>query len=215
MKMNEKKLKAILFDLDGVLINSFESWYQAFSAMLRAYGKEETSREVFKELCWGPGLDHTLNTFDLSKEAGRYCVKEQMNLVGLIELFPGVQEVLSCVKSDYKLKTGLVTNTPRKNVHRTLGYFHLANHFDVIISGDDVKKGKPDAEMVFEACAQLNVKPEEVLLVGDTGVDFQAGKSAGCTVIAVGTESAGDLHIENLYDLLPILDILIGRCELQ
>ena len=205
--MNEKRLKAILFDLDGVLINSFESWYQAFSAMLRAYGKGEASREMFKEHCWGPDLEHTLTTFNLSKEAGLFCITEQMKLVELIELYPGVEEVLSCVKTDYKLKTGLVTNTPRKNVHRTLEYFHLLNRFDVIVAGDDVTRGKPDAEMVFDACKQLNVNPENVLLVGDTDVDFQAGKSAGCTVIGIGVESTGDLYIKNLYDLLPVLDI--------
>ncbi len=205
--MKEKKIEAVLFDLDGVLINSFESWYQAFNAMLRSYKKEEMSREEFNAKCWGPDLKHNLNALNLDEEAGKYCVNEQLNLIGVIELFPGAKEVLSSIREDYKLKVGLVTNTPKKNVYKILEHFRLFNHFDVIVTGDDVKRGKPDAEMVIEACEKLKVKPENVILVGDTESDFMAGKSAGCSVMGVGAKSAGDAQsIENLYELLSVLD---------
>lgn len=208
--MKEKKIEAVLFDLDGVIINSFESWYQAFNAMLKTYRREEMSREEFNAKCWGPDLKHNLNALNLDEEAGKYCINEQLNLIELIELFPGAKEVLSRIREDYKLKVGLVTNTPKKNVHGILEHFHLFNHFDVIVTGDDVKKGKPDAEMVIEACEKLKVKPENVILVGDTESDFMAGKSAGCSVIGVGAKSAGDSHIENLYELLSVLDGLVS-----
>ncbi len=204
--MKERKIEAILFDLDGVLINSFESWYQAFNAMLMAYRKEEMSREEFRKKCWGPDLKHNLTALNLDEEAGKYCINEQLKLIEFIELFPGVKEVLSRVREKYKLKVGLVTNTPKKNVHRILEHFHLSGYFDVIVTGDDVKRGKPDAEIVIDACERLKTKPENVILVGDTESDFLAGKSAGCAVIGVGAKSAGDEHIENLYELFAILD---------
>jgi HAD superfamily hydrolase (TIGR01509 family) len=204
--MKERRLEAILFDLDGVIINSFESWYQAFNAMLRSYKHEEMSREEFNAKCWGPDLKHNLNALHLDEEAGKYCINEQLNLIEFIELFPGTEEVLSRVREEYKLKVGLVTNTPRKNVNRILKHFHLFNHFDVIVTGDDVKRGKPDAEMVIEACEMLKVKPENVILVGDTESDFLAGKSAGCAVIGVGAKSLCDERIENLYEVFFILD---------
>jgi len=201
-----KRIEAILFDLDGVLIDSFECWYQAFNAMLRAYGEKEMSREEFTEKCWGPDLNHNLDALNLDEEAGKYCINEQLKLIEFIELFPGVKEVLSRVREEYKLKIGLVTNTPKKNVHRILEYFHLSNYFDVIVTGDDVKRGKPDAEIVIEACEKLKTMPENAILVGDTESDFMAGKSAGCAVIGVGVKSAGDVHIENLYELFAVLD---------
>jgi len=202
--MKERKIKAILFDLDGVIINSFECWYRAFNAMLRAYGKEKMSIGEFRVKCWGPDLKHNLNALNLGEEAVKYCITEQLNLIELIEMFPGAKEVLSRVREEYKLKVGLVTNTPKKNVHGILEHFHLFNYFDVIVTGDDVKKGKPDAEMVIEACERLKTKPENVMLVGDTESDFMAGKSAGCPVIGMGAKSAGDVHIENLYELLSV-----------
>jgi HAD superfamily hydrolase (TIGR01509 family) len=202
--MTNRKPEAVLFDLDGVLINSFESWYQAFSKMLRAYGKEEISRATFEAKCWGPDLRHNLAALQLGEDAADYCVREQLKLVELIELFPDAEEVLHRTREDYKLKVGLVTNTPRENVNKILEHFQLSNHFDVILTGDDVKRGKPDAEIVITACERLNVKPGHTILVGDTKADFMAGKAAGCSVIGVGANSAGDVHIEKLNELFTI-----------
>ncbi|HID20757.1 MAG TPA: HAD family hydrolase [Methanophagales archaeon] len=202
-----RMIEAILFDLDGVLINSFESWYHAFNDMLSAYDKEEMDREDFRVTCWGPDLEHNLEALNLSEEAGKYCINEQLKLIELIELFPGAKDVLSRAREEYKLKIGLVTNTPKKNVRRIFEYFHLSNYFDVVVTGDDVKNGKPDAEMVISACEQLNVNPENVIFVGDTEIDFQAGKSAGCVVIGMRTKPTGGKRIEHLYELFSLIPI--------
>ncbi|MBE0517510.1 MAG: HAD family hydrolase [Methanophagales archaeon] len=204
--MKEIKIEAILFDLDGVLINSFESWYQAFTNMLRAYGRKELSREVFKANCWGPDLRHNLGALHLDEDAAEYCVREQLRLIALIKLCPDAEEVVRRSREKYKFKVGLVTNTPRENVTKILEHFQLANHFDVILTGDEVKRGKPDPELVVKACERLDVKPEQVILVGDTKADYQAGKAAGCFVIGTGSKSAGDVHIEQLNELFSIVD---------
>jgi phosphoglycolate phosphatase-like HAD superfamily hydrolase len=73
-----RTIEAILFDLDGVLINSFESWYHAFNEMLRAYDKAEIGRAEFREKCWGPDLEHNLADLNLGEEAGKYCINEQL-----------------------------------------------------------------------------------------------------------------------------------------
>lgn len=200
-----RTIEAILFDLDGVLINSFESWYHAFNEMLRAYGKEEIGRAEFKEKCWGPDLEHNLADLNLGEEAGKYCINEQLKLIGIIELFPGVKEVLGRVREEYKLKVGLVTNTPKENVRAIFEHFQLSNHFDVIVTGDDVKNGKPNAEMVVAACEKLTLKPENAILVGDTEIDFQAGKSAGCAIVGVRAKPEGGERIDTLYELFPLL----------
>lgn len=200
-----RTIEAILFDLDGVLINSFESWYHAFNGMLRTYGKEEIGRAEFREKCWGPDLEHNLADLNLGEEAGKYCINEQLKLIGLIELFPGVKEVLSRVREEYKLKVGLVTNTPKENVRAIFEHFQLSNHFDVIVTGDDVKNGKPNAEMVIAACEKLTIKPENAILVGDTEIDFLAGKSAGCAVVGVRAKPEGGERIDTLYELFPLL----------
>jgi len=132
------------------------------------------SREEFMLKCWGPDLEHNLDALNLNGEAARYCMNEQLQLIEIIELLPGAKEVLSRVREDYKLKAGLVTNTPKKNVHRILNHFQLSRCFDVVVTGDEVKRGKPDAEMVIKACEHLKTTPEHVVLVGDTESDFMA-----------------------------------------
>lgn len=198
-----------MFDLDGVIINSFESWYLAFNAMLTAYQKEPLSRDEFRAECWGHDLAHNLAVFHLPEKAGLYCINEHQNLVEIIELYPGAKPVLNRLRTEYKLKTGLVTNTPRKNVICIFEHFQLFNLFDVIVTDDDVRTGKPDAEMVLKACETLNVKPEQTILVGDTETDFLAGKSAGCSVICV--RARGDTCIESLYELFSVLANIIPR----
>ncbi|MBN1454880.1 MAG: HAD family hydrolase [Methanomicrobia archaeon] len=202
--MIRSELEAVLFDLDGVLIDSFESWYQAFSSMLRAYNKPEMSRETFRARCWGPDLRHNLSTLQLGEDAAWFCVREQQQLIGLVELMPHAEVVLRRTQEEYRLKVGLVTNTPRANVKKILEHFHLTGHFDAVLTGDDVERGKPDAEIVLKACEQLAVRPEHAILVGDTRTDFQAGRAASCLVIGVGLGSAGDLHIERLEELFTL-----------
>lgn len=204
--MAKNELEAILFDLDGVLIDSFESWYQAFTEMLRAFGKKHLSRETFRARCWGPDLRHNLAALQLGEDAAWYVVREQLKLVGLIELIPDAEEIVRRTKEGYKLKVGLVTNTPRANVDAILAHFTLANHFDAVLSGDDVRKGKPEPDLVLKACEQLAVQPARAILVGDTNTDFQVGKAAGCLVIGVGATAAGDVHIERLTELFDVLD---------
>jgi len=207
IQMKERRIDAVLFDLDGVLIDSFESWYRAFIRMLSAYGKEEISREEFRSRYWGRDLWNNRASLNLGEDAARYCESEQRKMIGLITLFPDVKEILHSIKCDYKFKVGLVTNTPRENVNKIFEHFRLSNHFDVIFTRDDVKKAKPDAEMVIKACEYLNVKPEHTVLVGDTTADSQAGKVAGCSVIGIGSESGGDVRIETLHELITVLDL--------
>jgi phosphoglycolate phosphatase len=207
---NKNSIEAILFDLDGVIINSFESWYQAFNAMLRQFGKVEMSREEFKRRCWGPDLGHNLTALDLDDKAAAYCLHQQMGFIPRINLFPGVKEVLNGAKEKYKYKVGLVTNTPKENTYRILEHFSILMYFDTVVTGDDVKKGKPDPEIVITACERLNVNPKNTILVGDTKSDYLAGKSAGCTVIimGIGWGVNGDARIESFHDFFTILDEL-------
>jgi len=200
------KVEVILFDLDGVLIDSFESWYQAFTTMLRAFGKKELRRETFRARCWGPDLRHNLAALQLGEDAAWFVVHEQLKLVGLIELIPGADAVVRRTREEYRLKVGLVTNTPRANVDEILAHFKLTNHFDAVLTGDDVRKGKPEPELITKACERLAVPPERAALVGDTNTDYQAGRAAGCLVIGVGANAAGDVHIERLEELFAVLD---------
>jgi phosphoglycolate phosphatase/pyrophosphatase PpaX len=194
-----KTMKAILFDLDGVLIDSLNSWLHAFNETMKKFGYREFGEKEFKEKFWGPELKENLREMRINNgvEIEKYCISKQMEFLSDIKLFPETEQVLDHLYKKFKI--GLITNTPRENVKKVLNKFDLEKYFDVIVTGDDVINGKPDPEMVSKACELLAVEPKDAILVGDTESDVIAGQSAGCAV--VGIKVHGDYEIEKLSNI--------------
>jgi phosphoglycolate phosphatase len=79
----------------------------------------------------------------------------------------------------------------------------MKQFFDVFITSDQIEKGKPNPDMIYKACEQLNVNPKNVVLIGDTDNDIKAGHAAGCKTIGIQTEA--DYEINDIYELLNIV----------
>lgn len=200
------KPKAILFDMDGVLTDSFESCFLGFNFTLEHFGKNAISKEEYIKNCWGTPINEDLELY-LGKGADITYASEfyHTNYVKFIEhtkIFPGAVEVLKFVKNN-GLKTAVVTNTHRALTIKILKKFNLLNYFDAVFGGDDVKMGKPDPEIVLKACKTLGALPKDCFMVGDTYADISAGKGAGCFTIGIGIY--GDCKIENLIELFKYL----------
>lgn len=196
-----KKVNAVLFDLDGVIVDSFDSWVLAITDMLDEYNMIDQVDWKFLAKFWGRGVDAICYELGLDKKAAEYCYSRQMTHIDLIKLINNTEEVLIYLKNKYKL--GIVTNIPRLNATTVLDKFGLTDFFDVIMTIEDVNRQKPDPEIIFKACNMLGCKPENTVLVGDTESDVIAGKQAGCIVIGLATD--GDTKIADLSDLLNIL----------
>jgi len=198
------KIKAVLFDLDGVLIDTLDCWVQAFNDTYRRYGKKEISKEEFMENFWGHSTEKGIS--HLGEDAVAYCNLRQIENLYLAKLIPGAKEILDfCSK---RAKVALVTNTPRKNTHVELKMFGLEKYFDAVLTGDDVVNKKPSSDMVLKACELLGVKPTNAVLVGDTNSDLQAGRGAGCKVI--GINMSGDWIVGDMFELKRLLDKILS-----
>ncbi|RLF55286.1 MAG: hypothetical protein DRN13_00665 [Thermoplasmata archaeon] len=196
------RIKAVLFDLDGVLIDSLDAWWLALNEALRRYGFEEIDKKEFIERYWGNDLYSNLDRANLPLEVGLTCSKLYMNYIDMIRLHPSAIEILESMEG---IKKGLITNTPRDCTEMVLKRFDLEKYFDVVITGDDVSRGKPDPEIIVKACDHLNVKPQEVVVIGDTDNDLKAARSAGCSVIGIGLE--GDIYLDDLSELRSVLKL--------
>jgi len=196
------RIKAVLFDLDGVLIDSLDAWWLALNEALRRYGFEEIDKKEFIERYWGNDLYSNLDRANLPLEVGLTCSKLYMNYIDMIRLHPSAIEILESME---EIKKGLITNTPRDCTEMVLKRFDLEKYFDVVITGDDVSRGKPDPEIIVKACDHLNVKPQEVVVIGDTDNDLKAARSAGCSVIGIGLE--GDIYLDDLSELRSVLKL--------
>lgn len=203
---DKRQIKAILFDLDGVLVNSLEAWHLAFNETLQKFGRNPLTREQFRRDCWGIGLDENMKRLGLGYEGSEYCRSRYVDHIDKVSILPGTREVLQSLDS----RKGLVTSTPARQTELILNKFDLEKHFDAIITGDDVGKTKPDPEPVIKVCKRLNVDPPETILIGDNESDVQAGRAAGCKVIGFGVN--GDFTADDMDDVQKILSkFLTGK----
>jgi HAD superfamily hydrolase (TIGR01509 family) len=198
----DKKLRpsAILFDMDGVLIDSLDSWWHALNDALKRYKHQELTREEFMSTYWGHDLRENLKRLKLRPEVAQFCNIIYGGHIDHIKIYPDTKSTLQQLTC---FKKAIITNTPTDCAKQILEKFDIGGYFETIITSDDVKKAKPDPEIVFKACEELKVNPSTVLLVGDTTSDIKAGRAAGCTV--VGLRIDADLRIQRLSELLPLV----------
>lgn len=191
---------AILFDMDGVLVDSLDSWWKALNSALKRFEHQEITRDEFIQTYWGHDLKENLRRLNLNPEIAQFCNVTYGNHLDYIKIYPDTKHTLMHL---YSYKKAIITNTPTDCARQILRKFDIQQYFKEIITSDDVVKAKPNPEIIFKACERLGVDSKEVVLVGDTESDIKAGRAAGCTV--VGLNIVADITIHRLFDLADLL----------
>ncbi len=199
MKM---KPDAILFDMDGVLVDSLDSWRASLNAALKAHNHQEITKEEFIEKYWGYDLYATLDKIGLDHEIVTACNELYQEHLDKVTMYPDVKDTLQKLKG---YKKGIITNTPRNRAIQVIKNFKLGRYFDTVVTSDDVDRGKPSPDIVLKACKNLGVEPVDAVTVGDTGSDVEAGKAAGCAVIGMNIDA--DLTVGKMSDLTEIFKL--------
>ncbi len=202
--MRRREVKAILFDLDGVLVDSFDAWHAVFNEAMKLQGKKPIPKGEYRKN-FGIPVDQDIKLYFQGKTP--MWIQKQKNKLfpkkrHLVRLFPSTVPTLAKVKK-LKIRTALISNSTRKIVHSVLGHFRIGRYFDVLVTAEDVRRGKPNPEMVLNACKKLRVNPSQAILVGDTQNDMIAGRRAGC--IAVGYKTKGMYTITKLSSIISLL----------
>lgn len=183
--------KAVIFDMDGVLINSEPLWKIAEKHVFSSLGVKVsddlvhiTSALTAQEVCefWYSRYPWEGKTF---KEVEDDVVSMVIKLIGENDTrFPGVTEILSMFKKK-NFKIGLASNSSHNLIEVILEKLEIRSHFDVVSSADDVEKGKPNPAVYLYAAEKLGVNPSECLVFEDSIVGITAAKNAGMKVVAV------------------------------
>ena len=213
--MTSSQYKALLFDLDGTIINTTEFVYQAFEHTLNEHGHDPIDRAELSKLMGLP-LHDTYQRITTLKEIHHLFQThdefQQKNLQ-LAVPFPNTIETIQKIR-EKGIKTAVLTRRARRSALQTLEQNDMIALFDTIIAFDDVTAPKPDAEPVLKALANLQVYPENAMMIGDTDLDVGAGKNAGVTTVAVAYGFQGetvkelkpDFIINSIEELLPIIE---------
>ncbi|MBS3748260.1 MAG: HAD family hydrolase [Candidatus Thermoplasmatota archaeon] len=199
--------QALLFDMDGVLVDSLDSWWKSLNNALRRIKHETISKDQFIEEYWGFSLQENLEKLGIEMKNQEFCNYFYKKYVDNVKLFSDTKDILRKLESFPK---AIITNTPAKCTKQILEKFDIKQYFDVVITSDQIEEGKPSPEMVFKACEQLEVNVEEVVLIGDTQNDVKAGRAVGCTTIGIQASSA-DFVIGHISKLDQIINTKINQ----
>ena len=173
--------RAVLFDLDGTLLDTVARIREAWVQMLAAHGRAADATDwsgVF-----GSPLDRSVAVLaDDPDEAAALAETYRACYRALdtepVRAYPGVRAALCRLRSrGYRL--GVVTNKRRPGTHRGLADSALTALIDVVVTAEDVQRHKPDPEPVRRALAALGAAPAAAWFVGDAPADLAAGRAAG------------------------------------
>ncbi|MDH3392937.1 MAG: HAD family hydrolase [Desulfobulbaceae bacterium] len=195
---------ALLFDMDGVLVNTFLAWYGSFVDLFADVYGQQLSREVFLQRFWGRDLRDIFNELDLEMAVPFFCRRYFSVHTDKVEIFPDTIDTLAALAA---FRKAVITNTPAACAELILQDLGIREYFTHIITGDDVTVGKPDPAIVLKGCELLGCTPDQAVVIGDHQVDIDAARNAGCRVIGVGID--GDFKVESLSGLRKLFVDLI------
>lgn len=185
----DQYLKAIIFDMDGVLVDSMpchaEAWKRAFSTV-----GIDIRRKAIYEL---EGSNHKQVVDIIFNRSGRIASEDDMETLSKIKddifdqiehvtPFEGMKELLSSLKTSYAL--AVVSGSTRMTVHNIINKF-FPDTFEVIIDGDDNIESKPSPEPYLKAVEKLGISKEKCLVVENAPMGIASAKSAGLRCIAI------------------------------
>ena len=209
-------LKAVLFDVDGTLLDTTEFVYQAFEHSMQTHGFLCPNRsEIARNL--GKSIEGLYSHFTQIPEIETTNLIEthrefQTQNFHLSVPFPNTVSTLQALKDrGYKLAV-LTTRTTRTSL-TTLKNAHIHEFFDFILSGDEVEQKKPHPESIERALRFFGLTPDQAVMIGDTDADILAGKNAGTKTIGAQygfyrekiKDYNPDFIVEDIADILKIL----------
>ncbi|SEO69110.1 pyrophosphatase PpaX [Amphibacillus marinus] len=211
------KIKTLLFDLDGTLIDTNELIIASFLHTLKKHtGKDYLREEILPFI--GPPLIESLTKVDPSNANAlmeTYRAHNLSNHDAYVKAYPTVVATIKKLhKAGYKL--GIVTTKITDTARLGLEITGLLPYFDVVIGLDEVEHAKPHPEPVIKALTALGQTPFDAIMIGDNYHDIEAGQNAGTRTAGVAWSIKGretlaaykpDYMLEQMDDLLTILEV--------
>lgn len=204
----KNEIKAVIFDLDGVIVSTDECHYRAWKRMadeegiyfdkvinnrLRGVSRMESLNIVLER------AEKSYSDAEKEEMATRKneYYKEYIKALTPADILPGVAENLKKLREKgIKLAIG----SSSKNTPIILKQIGLDNYFDAVSDGNNIKNSKPDPEVFVKAAQMLNIAPENCMIVEDADAGIEAGKGGGMLTLAVGSAKGGDYTLKDLSD---------------
>ena len=225
LKQKKLKVKGIIFDLDGTLIDSIDIYFTIVEKVLERLNLPPVSRASILAAAESENFNWDLVLPEELTKRKTEIIDQAWEIVDEIapplfeknvKLMPGADRILKRMASD-GLKIGLVTSTRRSYLKikmQPLKTAGVAELFEAIITSDDTQKRKPAADPLIACAQKLRLDPYKCAYVGDTHTDMQAGRAAGMKTIGVLTgfdplellqKETPDAIIESIGHLMEVI----------
>ncbi|MHC4910796.1 MAG: HAD family hydrolase [Planctomycetota bacterium] len=192
-------MHAVIFDVDGVLIDSYAAHYASWSGIAEELGTTfdedafalafgRTTWEVLEELGGGALDEQGVRAYDARKEAAYRDI-----ITNAFPAMPGAVELIDALASG-GIALAVGSSGPRENVHLVLNELERFDRFGAIVTGSDVTRGKPDPQVFQLAARGLAVDPGHCVVIEDAPAGIDAARAAGMAVI--GFASTGRTRAE-------------------
>jgi HAD superfamily hydrolase (TIGR01509 family) len=217
-----KPIRAVCFDLDGLMFNTEDIFNEVGVEVLRRRGKEFTPELV--GLMMGRRADEAIRVMidyhDLSDSVPD-LKKESWDLFDVylgdrLAPMPGLHDLLAAIEGR-SLPKAVATSSGRAYLERILGRFELLSRFHFTLTAEDVERGKPDPEIYLRAATRLGVRPEEMLVLEDSHAGTTAAVAAGAVTVSIPTvhsrhqDYSHATHRVDRLDAPELLRLIQGR----
>lgn len=207
-------IKAVLFDLDGTLVESMSMWGDIDVDYLKKF--HIPVPEGLQKAIEGLSMYQTAVYFkeNFAIEDSLENIMDEWNRMAYekytteIPLKPGVRAFLDVLKSK-NIPCGIATSNSRILTEAILKSHQVENYFSVMVTGDEITNGKPNPEVYLEAAKKLDIAPEHCLVFEDIPFGIMAGKRAGMTVCAV----EDDYSMNDMEEKIRLADFYIKSYE--
>ena len=211
-------IKAIIFDMDGVLFNTENFYFDRREAFLGSKGIsiKHLPPKFFvggrMDQFWEKILGDKISDYDTKALEAEYTAYKNVHRPDYSQLiFPDAKKVLADLKAK-GFVLALASNTVRKDVERALTKCGLIEYFTYILTGDDFKEGKPNPAIYNAACAKLGLDKGNIVIIEDSQKGIQAGVAAGVRVIAIRDkvfgidQSQASLLVDSLTEAVQVIE---------
>ncbi len=209
-------IKAVIFDMDGLMIDTEVVNYQYFGGFYKEMGYS-LSQEDYYTCFTGRPIDMALDmvkektglTYN-NKDFFAYLEKNKERWLNqIVPLKAGLNELLDYLKDNH-YKIAMATSSGLDRVHRLFMTYDTLKYFDVIVCGPDVKRGKPAPDIFLKACELLNIDPKDALVLEDSEAGIEAAYNAQIRVICIpDLKEPDDYHHQMLQSQLSSLNDVI------
>ena len=193
-------LKAIIFDLDGTMVDSLPYHHESWRIFFKNNNLEENDfTEILKEYKGGGTLELMTSVFgDMYTKDELKTMTDDKEIIfrdiykSKIYPIEGLKKFLDNLKEN-NILLSIGSNAIRKNVLMTIEELSITNYFSYIICGDEVSKGKPDPEMYIKTLSKLNIRKDECVIFEDSIEGVTAAKNADIKVIGVTSSQSSEI----------------------